>query len=669
METGLLIFVLLQMMSLIKNEPLTSERRYMAMCIRSVMHGNFMPEETLLVSFPNKCDGNTTLSKCHDVKLVDFVLENIHRDDLLLVNVYRPEDLSDQITDDHLTIIHNYIIFTWPEEVHGDVIEALVSQLENLMSVGSWNPRARFLVVVTESDTRPTQLLAPLICETMWAKNRIINVVVMVPNSDDVLMDGDIRSLDLYTWFPYTTTSCVEPRQVIRIDQCLPDNNGQRSRNKSLFPNKIPNNLRGCSIRVSAAELKPNVILTNSYKNSDGNTVYNYRGLEIEYLLLLAEATNLTVEFLSPIEGEMHEKSVDALVAMSTGTSDVTVGHFPLNLVMIPFADPTVTILFDTLRWYVPCPRPVSRMGKILGAFTVSVWFNIAVVFILTALVFWRSANVPYSRMVVTESQSYREVHRCLYIVWALSLGVSVPKKPRTLKLRAFFSLFLFHCFVVGTLFQATFVSFLVNPGYHTAISNFDELVETGLHYGQIKSLESFMHMINYSEHDRFRSHIDCSDHHKCLQRLFVDGDITVFTPMIDAVYVLSHMGMSQNRKLLCALNDNVFPLDFAMYLTKGHPPLHLFNVVIRRCMEAGLVLKYWNDMIFLIHLQHAADSKEPSCVVCNDMYFVFTLSHVKVAFVILFWGFILSAIVFVIELAYKCRSERHTVTVTQRLR
>ena len=175
--------------------------------------------------------------------------------------------------------------------------------------------------------------------------------------------------------------------------------------------------------------------------------------------------------------------------------------------------------------------------------------------------------------------------------------------------------------------------------------------------------------MINYSEHDRFRSHIDCSDHHKCLQRLFVDGDITVFTPMIDAVYVLSHMGMSQNRKLLCALNDNVFPLDFAMYLTKGHPPLHLFNVVIRRCMEAGLVLKYWNDMIFLIHLQHAADSKEPSCVVCNDMYFVFTLSHVKVAFVILFWGFILSAIVFVIELAYKCRSERHTVTVTQRLR
>jgi len=442
METGLLIFALLQMMALIRNELLTSERHYMALCLRSIIHGNFMPEETLLVSFPkNWCNGTTTLPKCHDVQLVDYVLENIHRDGLLSIHVNRPEDLSVQMTDDHLTLIHNYIIFTWPEEVHGDLIEALVSQLENLMSAGSWNPRARFLVVVTESDTRPTQLLALMVCETMWTKSSIVNVVIMVPNSDDLLIYGDIHSFDLYTWFPYATTSCVEPRQVVRIDQCLPDNNGQPSSSKSLFPNKIPYNLQGCSIRVSAAELKPYIILTNSYKNSDGNTVYNYRGLEIEYLLLLAEAINMTVVFLPPIGGTMQEKIFNALSSLTTGTSDVAIGHYPLNLALIPFADPTVTIIFDTLRWYVPCPRPESRMGKIMRVFTVSVWFNMAVVFILTVLIFWRSANVPYSHMVVMESQTYREIHRCLYIVWALSLGVSVPKKPRTLKLRTFFLL------------------------------------------------------------------------------------------------------------------------------------------------------------------------------------------------------------------------------------
>jgi hypothetical protein len=489
----------------------------------------------------------------------------------------------------------------------------------------------------------------------------------MVPNSDDWLPDGDVHSLGLYTWFPYTTTSCAEPTQVVRIDQCLPDNNGQASSNKSLFPNKTPHTFRGCSIRVSTAELNPYVILTNSYKDSDGNTVYNYRGLEIEYLLLLAEATNLTVVFMPPTKGELQEQVFSALLTAATGTSDVAIGHLPLNAVALPYADPTVTIIFDTLRWFVPCPRPVSRMGKIMKVFTVSVWFNVVVVFILTALIFWRLANVPYSHMRVTESQSYTKMRRCLYIVWALSLGVSVPEKPRTLKLRVFFSFFLCYCFTVGMVFQATCISFLVNPGYHTAISNFDELVKAGLPYGKIEKLENFMRLISYYEQDRFRSYVvDCSDHHTCLHRLFVDGNITIFAPMVDAMYVLSHIGMSQNRKLLCTLNDNTFPLDIAMYLTKGHPLLHLFNVVIRRCIEAGLGQKYWTDMIFHIHLQHAADSKEPSCVVCNDIYFVFTLSHVKAAFVALFLGFLLSAIVFLIELVSKRRSEPHTVTVTR---
>ena len=664
METSLLIFVLLQMMALIRNEPLTSERRHMALRLMSIIHGNFMPEESLLVSFPsNGCHENETLPKCHDVQLVDFVLQNIHRDNLWSIHVCRPEALSPQMIEDILTIIHNYIILMWSEEVHGDVTEAVVSQIENIRSRGSWNPRARFFVVVTESDPRPAELLALMICETMWANYRIVNVGIMIPNSDSILPDRYIYSLDLYTWFPYTITNCAEPRQVVRINQCLPDKNDQASCSKYLFPNKIPSNLRGCSIRVSAVDVTPYIISTNSYNNSDGNAVYNYRGLEMEYLLLLAEATNLTVVFMQPAEGEFRLRYFHALQAASAGTSDVAIGHFPLNSILIPFADPTVTIVFDTLRWYVPCPRPVSRMWKIMGAFTVSVWSNIAVVFILTVLVFWRSANVPYRHMVVTESQTYREIHRCLYIVWALSLGVSVPEKPRTLKLRVFFSLFLCYCFVVGTLFQATFISFLVNPGYHAAISSFDELVETGLPYGKIENLEMFMRLVNYYEHDRLTSYRDCSDHLKCLQRLFVDGNIAMFTPMVDAMYVLSHIGMPQNRKLLCTLKDNVFPLDISMYLTKGHPLLHLFDVVIRRCQEAGLVQKYWSDMIFRIYLQHVAGSKETSCVVCNDMYFAFTLSHVKIAFVVLFLGSLLSAIVFLGELVYRCRLEPHRVT------
>jgi hypothetical protein len=568
------------------------------------------------------------------------------------------------MSDEQLCTHHNYIIFTWPEEVDGDVIETLVTQLEELQSLVSWNPRAKFFVVITDSFTRPADLLALKICETMWNMNRIVNVVVLVPNPDYLLFHREVHILNLYTWFPYEASTCAKPTEVSLLGQCLPDDNGQVCNSGPLFPNKIPKNLQGCPIRVSTSDLTPYVFSTGTHMDSDGNTVYSYRGLEMEYLLLVADATNLTVVFLPPAEGDVRETRTQQILEVSDGISDVAVGHFPLNLLVLPFADPTIIIVFDNLRWYVPCPRPVPRMEKVMGLYTLPVWCSIALVFILTALAFWRSANAPNSAFV-TESRTYKEILRCIFIVWCVSLGVSVPKMPSSPKLRALFALFLCYCFVMGIVFQAFFVSFLVNPGYHDDISNFDELLESGLIYGEEGSLGNFLRLAEYREPDRFRSRVDCSDRHKCLEHLFIEGNVTMLSPIIDVLYVLSHIGMTKSRKVLCTLNDNVFPLDISIYLTKGHPLLDLFNIVIRRCTEAGLGLKYWSDLIFNIHLQNADRFKERGCEVCSDMYFVFSLSHLKVAFLVLVFGLLLSVIVFLAELVCKYCAGARKVSAT----
>jgi hypothetical protein len=202
----------------------------------------------------------------------------------------------------------------------------------------------------------------------------------------------------------------------------------------------------------------------------------------------------------------------------------------------------------------------------------------------------------------------------------------------------------------MGIAFQGQFISFLVNPGYHNKISNFGELLHSGLLYGKNENLDFFMRQAKYYEQEKFESFIDCSSHLTCLERLFTDGDITMMSPTTDVMYVLSRVGLARNEKVICALDDNVFPLDISLYLTKGHQLLHLFNTVIARCTEAGLVAKYWSDLIFYNRLQHAGMSRAPSCEVCSGMYFVFSLSHIKVAFVLLIFGFMLSVIVFLAE-------------------
>jgi hypothetical protein len=654
MRTRFLAFAMLQMVTLARNEILTAEQRYMALCLRTIIHRNFMPGLSLFVSLPNKeCYG--TMQKCDCLQLVNFILEEIHQEALWPLHVVRTDFTTLEMTEEQLRIHHNYIIFTWPEEVQGDVIETLVTQLDYLQSASSWNPRSRFFVVVTVNDTRPSHLLALKICETLWMINRIINVVIVIAN-DDQLLHAETHIFDLYTWFPYGGSVCAKPTQVVLMTQCLSDNNGQPSNNVPLFPNKVPKNLQGCPVRVSATELIPYVILTTKYTDSDGNTFYNYGGLEMQYLLLLAEATNLTVVFLPPAEGDVKDTHFQQLLDVSNGTSDVTVGHFPLNLILTAYADPTLTIVFDTLRWYVPCPKPAARIEKVTGVYTWPVWCNIALVFVLIAVVFWRSANIAYSAVAV-ESQNYRHLSRCVYILWAVSLGVSVSEMPRGSTLRAIFSVFLFYSFVMGIVFQGHFISFLVSPGYHNPISNFDDLLNSGLPYGKDENLDFFMRLAKYYEQERFESYVDCSARHKCLERLFTVGDVAMLSPVIDVMYVISHVGLAQNRKVICMLDDNVFPLDISLYLTKGHPLLDLFNLVIRRCTETGLVAKYWSDLLFNNLLQNVGNSNSPSCEVCSGMYFVFSLSHLKVAFVVLVFGFVLGAIAFLAELVFHSKS------------
>jgi len=653
------------MVASIRRELLNVEQQDIALCLRSVRHRNFMPGQSVHLSLPNSgCHGIQTSRKYDCLHFVNFLLETVHQDALWPLHVSRADSLPVEIRDQQLRMHHNYIIFMWPEEMGGDILETLVTQLDDLQLTLSWNPRAKFLVVVTENDTGSTQSLAVKICEIMWNMNRIINVVILIPRADVLLVEGEIHILDLYTWFPYERSDCAKPSEVFLVGQCLPDNNGKFSSNASLFPDKIPNNLHGCPIRVSASQLIPYVISTSNYTDSDGNVVYTYRGLEIEYLLLVAEAANLTMLFLPPAEGDVKDSHLQQLLQVFSGTSDVAIGHFPLNFLLLPYADPTITVVFDTLRWYIPCPRPVSRMEMVMGVYTSPVWCSIALVFFLTALVFWRSANVPHGSLV-TESHVYREILSCACVVWSVSLGVAVPEMPRSSKLRALFSLFLCYCFVMDVVFHAYFISYLVKPGYHHDISNLDELVESGLTYGKEENLEFFLRLAKYHEQERFKSFVDCSDRFRCLERVFLQGDITMLSPVTDVMYALSHIGMTQSRKILCTLDDGVFRLDVSMYLTKGHPLLDLFNKVIRRCIEAGLVAKYWSDVIFYVHLQHMGTSKEPGCEVCSDMYFVFSLSHLRVAFAVLVFGLTLSVIVFLAELLCKCHSKSRKIATS----
>jgi hypothetical protein len=555
--------------------------------LKDIIHEEFPEESLILLSLPSSHDNIS--SEYLDV--VYLILKDISNWTQWSLYVFQRGD-THEISSEQANKYHVGVLFAWENE-ENDLREIILGQLDILISSTSWNLRSKFIVVVTAYVNSPPHSAALHVSTVMWQKSRIVNLIILIMDpAGNVMTKKGVETyvLNVYTWFPYNGRQCAELVEVVLVDQCLPENGGQLSNNEPLFPNKIPNNLLGCTIKVATFHFPPYIIQTENYTEVSGNNVTNSEAWS-SCLLLLSEALNSTLVFSQPSPNAYVFQRISWCIQnMIDGFVDVAIGRIPGTLLGVIFADVTVPYIFDALKWYVPCSKPALRWNKLMDMFTPSVWYSMTVV-ILTSFVFWGTSN-SLARSV-QESHCYRTVQYSAYNIWSAFMGVSVPQFPRTSKLRLLFLLYMCYCFAMNTVFQALFTSFLVSPGYVKQITSCEELEHSHLIHGRDISPEEVMSGINYKKL-KIKEFV-CSNHTVCLTRLFTKGDITTMTLKTDAEYVLSHeVKRLSGCKVLCSVNENVFTVNTVMSLTRGHPLFEKFDVIIRRCMETGLVEKYW---------------------------------------------------------------------------
>jgi hypothetical protein len=196
-------------------------------------------------------------------------------------------------------------------------------------------------------------------------------------------------------------------------------------------------------------------------------------------------------------------------------------------------------------------------------------------------------------------------------------------------------------------------------------MSSLDDLIHSSLKYGSHRGNDDFLRTVGYEEHDNLiLDRFECEDHEKCMERVFTENDITFVATTFLAQYIATRIGKTSDENLVCSLDENIFSSNCVFLLSRGHPVTERFNVVIRHVFEAGLGDKYWSDLHFNLTLQNMRRSEESGCQTCSDMYFVFALTHLRVVFIVLGFGHVLSVAVFMAELICKWLSKRRTVTV-----
>jgi hypothetical protein len=384
----------------------------------------------------------------------------------------------------------------------------------------------------------------------------------------------------------------------------------------------------------------------------DGTTVYEMRGLLIEYFLLSIKKMNVTVVFLQPSLDFSFEAAIREGTQLTSGISDVVVGIVPLLSIMDSgMTEPSIPHSFCPIKWFVPCPKPISRVDRFLTVFDTSVWLTMIIVFVLTSALFWFSANYP-DRMVEVDSKNLQTIPKCMYNAWSIFIGVSVPEMPRSWKVRIFFLIYVFYCFAMSTVFQAFFISYLVDPGYGEKFNSIQEVRDSGVNYGYNAIAEFGMTTMEYLDHLQFppTRRVECFDLKTCLKRMITVGDIATLSSPEYAKYISNELGYQDEIYSPCSLDWNFLYGSAVSLFTKGNPLVNQFNKLLRRVLESGIAHSYWAQLKHKALLSSRTNSKED----LSNMYFVFTLSHMVPAFSVLGFGYVCSTTVLIAESLHK---------------
>ena len=132
------------------------------------------------------------------------------------------------------------------------------------------------------------------------------------------------------------------------------------------------------------------MILIKKETEKDGNTVYEMGELMVEYFLLSIKKMNMTVVFLQPSLELSFGAVMTEATQLTAGIADVVVGIVPLlPLVVTGMTKPSIPCIFGVVKWFVPCPKPISRVDRFSTVFNASVWITVIIVFVLTSALFW----------------------------------------------------------------------------------------------------------------------------------------------------------------------------------------------------------------------------------------------------------------------------------------
>ena len=490
---------------------------------------------------------------------------------------------------------NSYIFIIPVEDTITNVIEVSEERIKALKNSRSWNPRGRFIITLAGRLDESFRNLPRRVLGLFW-KYKIINILLIIQDSDSMFK--------MYTWFPYQKPIiCTHVKEVL-INTWIFQNGGKFSSNSSLFPNKIGNDLKKCTLKVSALEIQP---FTSLYNSSSGLQAGDLEG---RLFNLIAKALNFSFVLVPPDKEAWGEKLPNNTWTGLKGdlfnnVTEVGFGGLLLDTELCQVFECTLPYLKDRLVWHVPRPLQIPQWQGIYRVFPTYIWIVVLITCLTVALLMWLLG-------VAEKEISFGHLDQSFSHMWAVMLAVSVPYLPNAPKLRILFLIWIIYCLHINIFYLSFLTSFLVNPGFEHQVSRVEELIISRLQYGYHDGFDKYFNDPTDSVMTtilRNRKHCD-GDGTECLLRMVSKRDFSILVSATLVEYKNSREFFdSEGKPLYQHFSESFLVYDFVMYLSKYSPLLDSFNNVIRKVDEAGLIGQWWEEMKYAIRLSRVSRS------------------------------------------------------------
>ncbi|KAJ9598466.1 hypothetical protein L9F63_010862 [Diploptera punctata] len=616
----------------------------------AVAEKHFTQNRTVVISFPHyKFLGKidiTSVSNINEVEIINNLIERVHDLNYWPVVVSQPTDVMKKRNpltwDTTNNDLHNsYLLVTiyYAENVE-QTLEDVREQIEKLENYYAWNPRAKFIILLLTQRSDVKQVIKNILGELRHKEIMNINIMVLLSK------DTGESTLHVYTWFPYKlpSGSCGKLSDIVILDSWPVS---QIIGDVFLFPNKLPNDLGGCPLRVTTFEFPPFIICDPTLGKYKNTSIVD--GFELSMIRCLAKAANAELILKIPPGNErggicLENGTWTGLRAdIVYGEADIAMASLLNKLEDHLLFDDTREYFSDGFTWFVARAKPYPRWLGMARVFAPSTWLVGFLLLILGGILM--RALAAFEVVKKDESSpTYWNIVVCITSAWAVFLGDGIPSMPRNDSFRVFFTAIMFYSHAINTIFQTFFTSYVMDPGLLYQISNLDDLVTYDLVYSAYFLVLDKIFTKEFLK--KLHPRIICEPF-DCLDLIATKDNYATFNGRALLEYIRDDLMKQEGKHEIYGFPEDSFQLNSVMLLPKGSHLLDRINQMLTHMVEAGLPTQ-WLKMIF--------DKKriEAGVLAFRDLsgeYVLLTTNHLQGSFYFLFIGFALAIIAFIYEL------------------